>query len=89
MADPQANEEQVLAAINGKDMAFPVENVEHTPNNTVQLGLTKRELFAAMAMQGSFAHYGHSNMEHDRRHVAELCVKQADALLAALKEVQP
>lgn len=34
------------------DMAFPVLDRTQTPNDTTQLGLTKRELFAAMAMQG-------------------------------------
>jgi hypothetical protein len=40
-----------MAAIYPHDMAFPVPQSE-APNNSYQWGLTKREYFAAMALQG-------------------------------------
>jgi hypothetical protein len=55
--------------------------------NAFHSGLTKRELFAAMAMQG----YCSQSVEHDwtLEEVATDAVAQADALLAALRESQP
>lgn len=47
-------------------------------------GMTKRELFAAMAMQGLAAAGGYNPTEHDN--VAHWAVKQADALLTALDQ---
>lgn len=58
-----------------------------------QYGLTKRELLAAMAMQGLLAGtYGTEAMQKTARHldwnpsrlIADLAVKNADALLNAL-----
>lgn len=46
-------------------------------------GLTKREYFAAMAMQGLVA----SNTDYNT--VAKWAVDHADALLLALEEVKP
>lgn len=76
------------------DYVFPTFPVNHgyacteSGNGTgAGPGLTRRELFAAMAMQGSIAaesqDYGFSG---DSRHqqTAEDCVKFADALIAAL-----
>jgi len=73
------------AAMNGRDMAFPVLDCEQTPNNTFQLGLTKRELFAAMAMQGLVGQYAQGGMFMET-HVAKGAVLYADALLAALEK---
>lgn len=42
----------------GNDMAFPVLDRAYTPNDTTQLGLTKRELFAMAAMQGLLSNSG-------------------------------
>lgn len=72
--------------MSANENAFPL----HKPRNTdipafTAYGLTKRELFAAMAMQGLF-----SNPD-DRGHVAEyarFAVKAADALLAELAKEQ-
>ena len=64
---------------NGENPAYPV------PEYTQVSGLTKRELFAAMAMQGLLAH------DSDRRiaYIADDAVEAADALIAELnKEVQ-
>ena len=51
-------------------------------------GLTKRELFAAMAMQGYLSN-ADAWQRGDEKQLANACVSNADALLAALKEVQP
>jgi hypothetical protein len=48
--------------------------------------LTKRELFAAMAMQGLLSGPEFSNADaHQSRQVAMCAVNQADALLAGLE----
>lgn len=61
-----------------KDNAFPLSIDGDTQ---IATGLTKRELFAAMAMQGLLVH-----AMHPERHfiTAEEAVAQADALLAEL-----
>lgn len=52
------------------------------PDNFQEIysGLKKRELFAAMAMQGFI-----TNTATDESLIAEFAVEQADALLAALE----
>lgn len=65
---------------NGNDMAFPVDYTQ-TPNNTYQLGLTKRELFAGMAMQGIISSL---DMKVPNTDVAVAAVKMADQLLKEL-----
>lgn len=45
-------------------------------------GLTKREHFASLAMQGQVSHYGAANPES----VAKLAVKMADALIQELNK---
>lgn len=86
MTDALTND-QMLARINGNDMAFPVENLEHTPNNTLQRGLTKREYFAAMAMRCingmALDHANQPNVEYYKR-AAACAVVAADELLSAL-----
>jgi hypothetical protein len=52
-----------------------------------QWGLTKRELFAAMAMQGLAGAYSDGGNFHEQ-HVAKGAVKLADALLAALEQTR-
>jgi hypothetical protein len=49
-------------------------------------GLTKRELFAAMAMQG-YVTNGHNLDQPSMKRVADMSVARADALLAALDGV--
>lgn len=83
----QSNDER--AAMNGRDMAFPVLDREQTPNNTFQLGLTKRELFAAIAMQGWLAGCRNAYSEFTGPNTdmaAKAAVTFADALLAALEK---
>ncbi len=46
-------------------------------------GLTKRELFAAMAMQGLLAN---PSVDVDSTKLAGMCLLQTDALLAKLEE---
>jgi hypothetical protein len=57
---------------NGKDSAFSSDR---------QYGLTKREYFSAMAMQGILAK---AVLVHDS--IAELAVKNADALIEELNK---
>ena len=60
--------------------AYPIE-----AEKTYYLGLTKRELFAAMAMQGLLS----SNMNGGWEEFSWRSVKHADTLIAELnKEVQ-
>lgn len=62
---------------NGNELAYPWGE-----NGTVMGGLTKRELFAAMAMQGLVEK---TNMlSHER---AQYAVEHADDLLAALERI--
>ena len=70
------------------------------PYNSIS-GLTKREYFAAMALQGVMAHhqnfiivrvysddYGYSQQEFDASEAAYLAVQAADALLKELSKVE-
>lgn len=66
--------------------AYPTESVTYDPKGDEVIvqgfrGLTKRELFAAMAMQG-FIHVGDWGIDE----CAENGVIAADALIAALNE---
>jgi hypothetical protein len=71
---------------NGNDMAFPVVlETTRTPNDSEQLGLTKREYFAAMAMQGLLATET-ADDSFTGTTVAKRSVAFADALLARLAE---
>lgn len=63
----------------------PAFAVPGTPDSYQQVGLTKREYFAVMALQGLLANDGGSNYEAD----AEMAVKQADALLKTLLSTDP
>ena len=69
-----------------KGAVFP-QNVEHPDGNVTCLGLTKREYFAAMAMQG-YISCGKSSVISITT-LAECSVQQADALIKALNEPQP
>ena len=54
-----------------------------------QLGLTKRELFAAMAMQSAIALENAAPCTDTYSAIATRCVLIADALLAELAKEQP
>ncbi len=58
----------------GNDNAFPSSPEKYEP----EFGFTKRELIAAMAMQGLLTCFA------DNHKVAEMAVKQADALIERL-----
>lgn len=58
--------------------AFPTSDTNYG-------GLTKRELFAAMALQGNLAD---PHMSGSATEYASLSIEMADALLAALEENQ-
>jgi hypothetical protein len=64
------------------NMAFPIQASDLCGSLYPEKGLNKRELFAAMAMQGLLA----KSEEMTPSHLAQWAVTNADALLAALKE---
>lgn len=68
---------------NSKQPAFPQSCTAdgHEPN--VYPGVTKREYFAAMAMQGAMSIYGWLNEEGMKE-----CVRIADELLKKLEETK-
>ena len=63
---------------NGAQQAYPFE---HAANNAP--GLTKREYFAGLAMQGLCANS--KSPRNQPKYLAELAVGQADELLKALE----
>jgi hypothetical protein len=69
-----------------KDAAFP-QTVETSEKIFHTKGLTKREYFAAMALQGILAD-GMDIHLHEQGH-AKKAVLYADALIKALNESQP
>jgi hypothetical protein len=79
--------------MNGNEAAFPAHGWSSNPEVLERLktqgGLTKREYFAAMAMQGMAAgdawnqNFGVTNPEW-LKNVAEVAVAAADALIAEL-----
>lgn len=74
---------------NGNSGAFarPIGNITAEEFNDDQEGLTKREYFAAMAMQGVITGWSDPNTPWQEYHpglVADRAVKIADALIYAL-----
>lgn len=75
----------------GFDPAYPTKKVETRGEGdhrfqviSFESGLTKRELFAAMAMQGILANCGDVGCRAVSEEVASQAVEDADALIAAL-----
>ena len=66
---------------NAEKPAMP-STVESKDRVLVYLGLTKREYFSAMAMQGLLAQNGYSRMDI----LASDAVEQADAILEELEK---
>lgn len=64
--------------------------INQTPEKE-PMGLTKRELIAAMALQGLMAvpEKGYDNIDECIRDGASIAVKAADALLTELSKPQP
>ena len=69
-------------ANNGQELAYPFVETREMQGESISFGLTKREHFAALAMQGLCANtaYGDAQAEF----LAKWSVDQADALLRAL-----
>lgn len=67
----------------GDDLAFPFVETAAMQGESINFGLTKRELFAALAMQGFAAN---SNATANPIANTNLAVAWADALLAALAQ---
>ena len=81
-----------------KDAAFP-QSVETSEKIFHTKGLTKREYFAAMAMQGILANpntshqiesqYGKIDANDANKILAYTATKLSDALIKALNEIKP
>ncbi len=73
---------------NGDLPAMPVEHMDymHVKDKPYCNGMTKREQFAAMAMQGILAADANNDVSYPE--CAEWAVKQADALLEALERTK-
>lgn len=69
-----------------EQMAFPVQGSELAGSLYAEKGLTKRELFAAMALQGLLANPARVGGSFSE--VSEVAVRQADVLLEALSDEQ-
>lgn len=71
---------------NGDLPAMPVEHMDymHVKDKPYCNGLTKRERFAAMAMQGLLAKHGDDDYKCEQ--IACYAVAHADALLAELEK---
>lgn len=68
---------------NANDMAFPVEDTDMTPNNSLQTGLSKRE-YAAIQIAAGMGAVDESGALWSSIELAERAVGRADALLARL-----
>lgn len=70
---------------NGSTHAFPHLHLMPSGNIKLEGGLSKREYFAALIMQGFCTKDPNDGrMACDKKPIAEWAVKRADALLAAL-----
>ena len=67
---------------NGNDQAFP----HNTFTDSHMQGLTKREYFAALCLQGFCSNEGWSMTETNMEILSEGSVKQADALIVELNK---
>lgn len=76
----------------GSDLAFPFVETAAMQGESINLGLSKRELFAAMAMQGMLAQVdgnsSPSTWDSSPDGAARAAVQCADALLAELAKPQ-
>lgn len=68
---------------NRNQNAYPVTIEDNGNPSVTHLGLTKREYFAALAMQGLLAC---PDISASREDIAEESVKQADELLKVLEK---
>lgn len=73
--------------MNANDLAFPFVERSTDQQESINLGLTKRELFAAMAMQGLCANPYWTKSTH--ANIAQGAALYADALLSELEKTTP
>ena len=73
---------------NSEHPAFPFNYIDESIGRMDWPGISKREYFAAMAMQGiASSMTGHLKQEQDtEKFIAKVSVKYADALLAELEK---
>lgn len=71
---------------NGAELAFPFVETREMQGESISFGLTKREYFAAMAMQGLCANTAYGDTQAG--FLAKWSVEQADALLAELAKTE-
>lgn len=72
------------------EMAFPVTPTDRSGQIAeTQYGLTIREHFAALAMQGLAACHGTAGLNRGVAETAERAVQLADATIAELAKVKP
>jgi hypothetical protein len=71
--------------IHASDNIYPLYKRETPEEWTVTNGMTKREHFAVMLMQGLVAHHGYGEM--NTQEIAQRAVKLADALIDKLNNV--
>lgn len=70
---------------NSEQPINPISNEDNYENTTYLRGLTKREYFAGLAMQGMLANgYGDFKTEFND-YIAKLAIEQADELLKQLE----
>lgn len=73
--------------IQASDNIYPLYTRETPEEWSVIHGITKREQFAAMAMQGLIAHYGYGESPvADAQELAQWSVSLADALIHQLED---
>jgi len=71
--------------IQANDNIYPLYQRDSPEQWTVTHGMTKREHFAAVAMQGLIAHYGYGEAPvADAEEIAQWAVQLAEALIHEL-----
>lgn len=73
---------------NGDKPAYPISEEETNRVDAlvnIYFGLTKREMFAAMAMQGMASYHGTQGMGNTCSSTAERAIELADELLKQLQ----
>lgn len=71
---------------NGKENIYPITIEDNGNSSVTYLGLTKREYFAGLALQGMMANQHLTSTENDT--IARWSVEIADALLAELEKTK-
>jgi hypothetical protein len=77
---------KLAAVCMSNDLAFPVLDLQQTPNGTYQLGLTKREYFAALAMHAILTGAVTRGCPAHEWADQSMALKCADALIDALTD---